>query len=316
MKTPRILPDLTGANMHPNRRGFLATGLSASALLSVGIGGSGAAFAQALAPRPFTTRVIQSGHSLTDPIVPELEAIVRAAGGPDSIGMKMDRSTIPGSPMDFRWDHRNQHMPDARYDIAGYDVMVLTERVPLSNTMSYHRSEDLALRYFENAWANGNGGKGAETVFYASWVEVDSGPGADNPNKDPEREIPFRKRLDLEMVGWEKIVTSVNDRRPAGSPAMPMIPGPLVMAALYDAVQAGTAPGIARIEDVFSDSIHINSIGAFMIALAHYAVIYRRDPRELPPRLGTASAGSQATVDWMKAMVWDVVSRYRYSGLS
>jgi hypothetical protein len=316
MKTPRFPSDLTHATRHPTRRGFLATGLSASALLSVGLGGSGAAFAQALAPRPFTTRVIQSGHSLTDPIVPELEAIVRAAGGADTIGMKMDRSTIPGSPMDWRWENRNQHMPDARYDIAGYDVMVLTERVPLSNTMPWHGSEDSALRYFENAWTNGNGGKGAETVFYASWVEVDSGPGADNPHKDPEREIPFRKRLDLEMVGWEKIVTSVNERRPAGSPAMTMIPGPLIMAALYDAVQAGTVPGIARIEDVFSDNIHINSVGAFMIALAHYAVIYRRDPRELPARLGTASAGSQATVDWMKEMVWDVVSRYRYSGLA
>ena len=97
---------------------------------------------------------------------------------------------------------------------------------------------------------------------------------------------------------------------------MTMIPGPLIMAALYDAVQAGTVPGIARIEDVFFDNIHINSVGAFMIALGHYAVIYRRDPRELPARLGTASAGSQATVDWMKEMVWDVVSRYRYSGLA
>ncbi len=52
-----------------------------------------------------------------------------------------------------------------------------------------------------------------------------------------------------------------------------------------------------------------------MIALAHYAVIYRRDPRALPARLGTDAAGSQATVDWMAAVVWDVVSRYRFSGL-
>lgn len=299
----------------PTRRQFLATGLSATALASLGFDQTGAAQAAALSPRPFNTRVIQSGHSLTDPIVPELEVIVRGAGGKDSLGMKMDRSTIPGSPMEWRWNNRPDGMPDARYDIADYEVLVLTERVPLSNTMPYHNSEEYALKYFTNAWTKGNGGKGAETVLYASWVEVDSGPGAPNPDKDPGREIPFRKRLDLELVGWEKILTSVNDNRPAGSPAMTMIPGTLVMAALYDALQQGTVPGISRIESVFSDTIHINRIGAYMIALAHYAVIYRRDPRALPARLGTDAAGSQATVDWMAAVVWDVVSRYRFSGL-
>ncbi len=297
---------------NPIRRQMLAAGLALPAILTLGT----ATRAQtALPPRSFKTRVIQSGHSLTDPIVPELEAIVRAIAGTESLGMKMDRSTIPGSPMEIRWKDRNQYLPDARHDIAGYDLLVLTERVSLANTLPWHSSEDYALKFFTNAWENGNDGKGAETVLYASWIDVTSGPGAENPHNDPEAEVPFRQRLELEMAGWEKILTSVNERRPQGSPAMTMIPGPLVMAALFDGIKAGSVPGIARIEDVFTDTIHVNSIGAFMIALAHYAVIYRRDPRELPPRVGTETAGSQATVDWMTAMVWDVTSRYRYSGL-
>lgn len=295
---------------------MLATGLALPALVSLGFGASGTAVAETQrAPRPFNARVIQSGHSLTDPIVPELDALVRANGAKQSRGMKMDLSTIPGSPMEYRWNERNAYMPDARHDIAGYDVLVLTERVPLSNTLPWHASEDFALRFFTNAWTNGNGGKGAETVLYASWVHVDSGPDATFPYEDPDKFIPFRERLDRELVSWEQICDSVNAARPDGSPAMTMIPGPLVMAALYDAIKAGTVPGLDRIEDVFSDTIHVNKAGAVMIAFAHYAVIYGKDPRELPSRIGAASAGSVATADWMKAMVWDVVSGYARSGL-
>lgn len=302
---------------HPTRRRFLASGLSASALFSMGLGDDNVARAQSqLLPRPFNLRVIQSGHSLTDPIVPELEAIVRTVGGSDSIGMKMDRSTIPGSPMEIRWNERNPHLPDARHDIADYDILVLTERVSLLGSLSYHASEDYALKFFSNAWENGNDGRGAETVLYASWIDVDSGPSAPNPEKDPEKTIPFRERLVVEMLRWEQILASVNDRRPKGSPAMTMIPGPMVMAALYDALQLGSVPGISRIESLFADTIHVNSIGAFMIALAHYAVIYRRDPRDLPARLGVVSAGSQETVDWMTSMVWRVLAGYPFSGLS
>lgn len=295
---------------------MLATGLALPALMSLGLGTFGTAAAQTRrAPRPLNSRVIQSGHSLTDPIAPELEALVRANGARQVLGMKMDLSTIPGSPMEYRWNERNAYMPDARHDIAGYDVLVVTERVPLSNTVAYHASEDFALRYFTNAWTNGNNGKGAETVLYASWVPVDSGPDTTFPYDDPDKFIPFRERLGRELVLWEQICDSVNAARPEGAPAMTMIPGPLVMAAFHDAIKAGTVPGIDRTEDIFTDAIHVNKAGAVLIAFAHYAVIYGKDPRDLPSRIGAASAGGVATADWMKAMVWDVVSRYPRSGL-
>ena len=292
------------------RRRLLAAGLALPALLTL----TRPALA-APQPRPFNARVIQSGHSLTDPIVPALESIVRAIGGKETIGMKMDRSTVPGSPMENRWQERNRNFPDAVHDIAGYDVLVLTERVPLSATLPWHASEQMALNFFDNTWTKGNDGKGAETILYASWVDIDSGPDTKYAYKDPDMYIPFRQRMDTEMIGWAKILDFVNANRPAGSPAMVMIPGPLVMAALHDALQAGTAPGISRMEDLFDDMIHVNKAGAFMIALAHYAVIYRRNPRDLPARVGVESAGSQATADWMKAMVWDVVRAYPKSGL-
>ncbi len=261
-------------------------------------------------PRPLSLRVIQSGHSLTDPIPDPLRAMVRAGG---HRGAVIDGSTIPGSPMDWRWDNPPGYgKPDARGDIGNYDVLVLTERVSLSGTLPWHDSEAEALRWFSHAWSEGNGGKGAETVLYATWVDIAPAPGAGGD--DPERHIPFRDRLPLEMARWEAIRDHVNANRPAGSPPMRMIPGPLLMAALHDAIEAGQAPGLSDISDVFLDHIHLNDLGAYYIALAHYAVIYNRDPRGLPDRLGLASPPAELAA-WMQEMVWSVVTGYEGSGV-
>lgn len=118
------------------------------------------------------------------------------------------------------------------------------------------------------------------------------------------------------MAGWEQIQSHVNQNRAAGSRSMRMIPGPLLMAEVYDAIKDGTVPELSDISDLFSDDIHINDIGAYYIALAHYAVIFERDPRGLPNRLGLSSSPSRALADWMQETVWRVVSEYEGSGLS
>jgi len=254
--------------------------------------------------------VVQSGHSLTDPIVPMLNAILAAEGVPPSRPQRVERSTIPGSPMEWRWNNRVEPGPDARHDIADYDMLVLTERVSLANTMPWHDSMNMALRWFENSWSHGKGGKGAETVLYASWVEVDSGPENANPHNDPEAHIPFRDRLPLEMARWQSIADHVNAHRPEGSPPMRVIPGPLVMAAAHDAISAGKAPGISAIEDLFEDNIHVNDAGAYLIALAHFAVLYGVDPRTLSGGTGAMGLRNPATADWMKQLVHDVLLAY------
>lgn len=260
-------------------------------------------------PERFALRVIQSGHSLTDPIVPVLNGLVVAAGAPARRPQPITKSTIPGSPMDWRWDHRADPV-DARHDIADYDLLVLTERVSLSNTMPWHDSEAMALRWFEHAWANGAGGSGAPTVLYASWVDVTSGPDAENPHNDPEAHIPFRERLSLEMARWQQIADHVNENRPDGSPAMRVIPGPLVMAAAHDAIEAGEAPGLSTMEDLFEDTIHVNELGAYLIALAHYATIYDADPRDLPDGLGGLGPRDPAMAAWMQDLVHEVLLDY------
>lgn len=272
------------------------------------------ASATAQTRRPFSTRLIQSGHSLTDPIVPVLDTMVAHIGGTEARRRVIDRSTIPGSPMDWRWEHRAQYLPDARHDIANYDLLVITERVSLSGTMPWHNSEEMARRWFVHAWENGNGGAGAESILYATWVNTDSGPGFANPYNDPEGHLTFRARLPAEMDRWQAILDHVNANRPKGAPAMQMIPGPLIMAAAHDAIASRQAPGLTRIEDLFSDTIHLNDTGAYLIALAHLAVIYDQNPKTVPDRLAQSAGLRPETAHWMQALVHDVLRNYADAG--
>lgn len=260
-----------------------------------------------VAARPLDLRIILSGHSLTDPMGQALPRLVRAAGG---AGDRIALSTIPGAPMDWRWNNRT-HPPDAREDIAGFDVMVQTERVSLSGTRPWHNSDDEALRWARHGWENGAGGQGAEVLLYASWVTLDTGPGFDT-HGDADLALPWRARLDREFAAWEEIMDHVNANRPEGAAQMRMIPATLVMAAVYDAIERGNAPeGLDDIRQLFTDDIHLTPLGAWLVALTHYAVIYARDPRGLPGPEGA----TQALVDWAPALVWQVVTGYPGTGV-
>jgi hypothetical protein len=278
---------------------------------------SRAGLAETAAERPFNLRVVMSGHSLTDPLPDPLFTLVKAAGGAATRGMVIDRSTIPGSTAKLRWLQEIYLDLDAKRDIAKYDTLVLTERVPVRSAMIWEDSLEIAQKWFAHAWTKGNGGKGAETIYYASWIGIYSGPGnLDEWDMEDERQIPFRERLDLEMGSWQEIADEVNRTRPAGSPAMRVIPGPKLMAAVHDAIKAGTAPGLTEMQDIFEDEIHVNAKGAFLIALAHFAVIYGRDPRTIPGLRGEPGWPNAEQQTWMKALVWDVLKAYPDSGLA
>lgn len=266
---------------------------------------AGGAAVEAVSPRPLDQRVVMSGHSLTDRLAEPLGWMVRAAGGPAGA---ITLSTIPGSPLDWRWNNPAPHV-DAREEIGRFDVLVITERVPLSNTLPWHNSDEEALRWARHAWQDGAGGRGAEVLLYASWVPRHVDPSQES---DPDAALPWRERLDREFGWWEEIMAHVNANRPEGAPPMRMIPATLVMAAIHDAIAEGRAPaGVDDIDAFFIDDIHPDTLGAHAVSLAHFAVIYARDPRGLPspPRV------SNAIWSWLTETVWDVVTGHPGTGV-
>lgn len=250
--------------------------------------------------------IVQSGHSLTDNIMEPLSELIRSAG---PRGGSLVKSTIPGSPMDWRW--KNAAQPDIRDPavMARFDTLVITERVSLSGTVPYHDSPRWAAHWCDHAWTHGAAGNGTTCTLYATWVNIDSGPDFENPWNDDEGHIPFRDRLPLEQARWVRIHEAMNAARPAGAPEVAMIPGPRIMAMVHDAIAAGDAPpGLSSFADLFRDTIHLNRKGGYLIALAHYAVLFDADPRGLP-RVGSGrDAPTAEQAAWMQDIVWRALS--------
>lgn len=291
----------------PDRRSVLAGLAALPALSAAGLAGP--------VEQPFSLRIIMSGHSLTDPIPAPLARMVAAAGGLQD--PPIENSTVPGSTMKYRWQPDSPMVIDARRIIGDYDRLILTERVPVRSAITWEETEKYALTWFEHAWKHGNGGRGAETILYASWVGIGSGPGNTDPYDMPdEGQIPFRERLDLELGSWREVAAFVNGKRPKGSPRMRLIPGPKIMATIFDAIAAGTAPGLTAMQNLFEDNIHPNRKGAYPIALAHFAVIYGRNPQSVPTLRGEEGWPSPDQQDWMKSLVWDVLRNDPDSGLA
>lgn len=288
-----------------------------------------ACHAQPLEPKqayPLTVRQIHSGHSLTDPLFyphwpGQYVRLMAAQVQQDPwelINTVIGKSTIPGSPMSYRWENPPQgDSPDARHHIGTWDLLVITERVPLlyegGSTQQWYRDgiqeqRNALSQFVNNAWLHGNDGQGAPTLLWTTWVHVDGTSG------------DFRTMLDIQGTEWERMQDHANDRRPVGAPPVYLIPGHTMMARLYDDIALGLVPGITSIHQFFSDAIHTNELGAYAIALIHYACIFNRSPVGLPANLiPDAPAGtpvpSAELAAYLQSMVWDVVTSYERTGL-
>jgi hypothetical protein len=257
-------------------------------------------------PYPVDVKQIHSGHSLTDPLFypwpgQYVTLIYDHLNGVfDNVGS----STIPGSPMYWRWDHV-AGPPDARLDIADWELLIMTESVPLGFT-----DHGAALTQFAvNAWENGNNGNGTPTLLWTTWTHIDDGAS------EPEYAGPFRQLLDDYEEIWEGMADEAMEALPAEAPPIFIIPGHRMMARLYDDIEAGIVPGITNINQFFSDNIHPNTYGAYAMAMIHYACIFNANPVGLPYNLGEGDIPADLAA-YLQAMIWEVVTGYPRTGIS
>ncbi|MGB1248290.1 MAG: hypothetical protein ACPG4Z_05350, partial [Chitinophagales bacterium] len=87
-------------------------------------------------------------------------------------GDDIEQATIPGSPMFWRWDNETDLETSARYDIADWELLVITEGIPIPDNggtppLITPANEYLSL-YVNNAWDNGNDGNGVNTLLWTT----------------------------------------------------------------------------------------------------------------------------------------------------
>lgn len=269
---------------------------------------------------PMGTTIVLSGHSLTDAVMSHpwpgrlTEAVMLDPAGDFS---QLKKATIPGSFIHWRWNNpepSNDQSAQWPEHMDRYQGLVITTAVPLYADDATRQSEqvDWLKRAADDAWANGNGGRGAPTLLFTSWTQLQADPSEPHP----EDGLPFRERLNRDEPRWEAMQDFVNDNRPAGQAPLYLIPGHRLMMRVFDDIEAGTAP-FGSIREIFEDDIHPNANGNYALALLHYACIYGRDPAAyLPNRLADSDSLSAEQAEYFKRIVAEIVTGYARTGLT
>ena len=253
------------------------------------------------------------GHSLVGRDMPAM--LQQLAGASHSYesqmgwGAELEAHWEPGKPLNGG-DVENNHprFREAHDAVASgtYDAVVMTEKVSIQDSIKYHHSW-----YYLSLWAE----KAAEAnpnvrlYLYETWNGLDVAEG-------------WLSRTDADLAQyWESEIIDralATDRvdRP-----IYVVPGGQVMARFARALkERGSVDGLTSIEDLFSDMIHFNSLGAYLMALTHYAVLYGTSPVGLPHALLDAEgkqvpAPGQDAARLMQEVVWEVVTSYPRTGV-
>ncbi|MCS6991387.1 MAG: T9SS type A sorting domain-containing protein [Chitinophagales bacterium] len=307
--------------------------------LWVGISG---VVAQSLPPKqayPFSVKQLHCGHSLTDPLfVPwpgqyvELVAdLNNLLGGWQAYGNLVGRATLPGAWLKFHWDTTGtwcaqdpnincyEENCNPRYDISLWQVLVITENMEGPLNLNVHQSKEHLSYFVQNSWTFGNNGQGAATLLWTHWGGLDGTPyflsGYGVSEATDGSASGWRQLLDSLELGWQELQDYANANLPSGCPPVYIIPGNRMMARFYDDVQQGLVPGISHVNQIFTDGVHLNDLGAYLVAMIHYACLFNSNPVGLSHQLHSLVTVPADFAAYAQQMVWEVVTSYPRSGV-
>lgn len=276
---------------------------------------SQAAFEALYTPPPdavVPARVYHIGHSLVGRDMPAMLAALGGHGYESQLGWgaHLRQHWEPDVPVNgFEAENAHPRYRDAHEAVGSgdYAALVLTEAVEIRDTIKSHAPELYLKNWATRAWA---ANPETRVYFYETWHRLDG-------------DEDWLERLDADLGRyWEgailrRALAYEGARRP-----IYVIPGGQVMAAVVRTAEAGDGIGPIRTRaDLFSDAIHFNDYGAYLMALTHYAVLYGRSPVGLPHDM-TRADGTPAqdmgadAARRLQEIVWEVVTSLPQTGVA
>lgn len=261
--------------------------------------------------------VYHLGHSLVGQDMPAMLAQMVAGHRYNSQlgwGTSLRDHWEPDVPINgFEASNAHPQYRDAAEGISSgeYDAVVLTEMVEIADALRYHDSPTYLGNWAAQAQA---GNPNARVYLYETWHHTNDPKG-------------WLERIDKDLPKFWRGKLANPAMRQVKAPIY-LIPAGQVMAAVVRAAQDGQLEGITSVQDLFAkqpdgtpDTIHFNDLGAYLVALTHYAVLYHRAPVGLPHQLNRAD-GSPADAPSPKAaaalqqIVWQVVRAHPETGVA
>ncbi|MBU3029970.1 hypothetical protein [Paracoccus marinaquae] len=208
---------------------------------------------------------------------PEVPQMVEAAGRMRGADTVVDTRGAPEGPLAYHWINAAAGPgvdPRAALATGKNHQVVMTETLPLTDSLARHRSVEYAAQ-FRNLALRGN--PETETYLYEGWPALTV--------LDHEA---WRRRVAADGLVWQAFVDAVNDqaRGAPDAPPMQLIPLAQGLLALDRAIEAGEVPGLDDLDQLFSDDRRLNSRGNYFAAMLLHAALSGSDPSGLPVWLG------------------------------
>jgi hypothetical protein len=183
-----------------------------------------------------------------------------------------------------------------------YDTLILTERHDVVGTIMWENTVAYT-RHFHERLIEGN--PQANTYLYHSWLGV--------PNKsNPSSWIAYERTA---APAWQCVATRINQSiQVAGrSDRVVYLPAGLALASLVEqATQGAGVAGVTgatvreTVDRIFSDDVHLTSLGIYYMALVNYASVYRRSPVGAWAPAGVTATQAQS----LQAIAWQAVANH------
>jgi len=274
-----------------------------------------------LAPPDKPLSVYYIGHSLIGRDIPAMIQQLAGAGHRYEVQLgwgttlkaHWDPKTTPINGFERENNHPRFRAAHEAVESGEYDALVLTEMVEIKDAIKYFQSWDYLSRWAQRGWEKN---PQLRVYLYETWHPIDG-------------KEDWLMRLDRDLTQfWEGEILSRAMAADEKQRTIYVIPAGQVFARFVREIeQRGGMDGLTDRASLFAveadgkqDPIHVNDLGAYLVALTHYAVLYHRSPVGLPHALhradgSAATAPSEAVARLMQDIVWEVVTHYAKTGV-
>ncbi|MDB9743981.1 hypothetical protein OAA91_00475 [Fibrobacterales bacterium] len=268
-----------------------------------------------------TTGIYMIGHSLVNAwqgpdinVNAEIPLMVKAlAEDEGSYFVHQAKQSPPGSPLKSNFNSPSGSTPwNTSAQSGKYDFLLLTEALELRGNIKWNNSEYYTSE-FHKEFAKHN--PEVETLLYQTWHCVSL-----SNCTYPETGTDFNSDIDSYLPDWENWADSA--AKLIGKNEVRIAPAGLAFKRLNDSLLAGKIPGHTQLTDFFTDNIHQNQAGAYLIAATVYATLFKKSPVGLTRDIDANEWGtkfkwevSDEVIIKLQEIAWETVCNYPRSGV-
>lgn len=256
-----------------------------------------------------TNRIYYIGNSVTDTI--RYDSLAQLAASRGHV-VPWGRQMIPGAPLEWLWDHPA-------------DGFVQNPYGPPTNALPYYQWDILSLQPFDRLLPS-------DTNYASRFIDLGMPHNADmqvyiysrwprQSNYTPDYDGTW---LMTYSGGWgaqlesrdffQKVLLGVrqvwSNRL---SKTVLMVPVGDTIYNLNQKIKAGQVPGFSSVTQLYSDGIHFNDTGAYLVGCVYYSTMFKENPIGLPS--SPYNLGSTPIVGIIQTTAWETVLNHPYSGV-